>query len=359
MSKKRRARPRTRSRFGVNKLITVVVVTVLVVVALAYGANQWLARDFVQAGPATELTRIRVEPGSSVRGVLTQLEKRGALQDARRTELYLRIKGRQIKIKAGDYAIAPQSSPADIVKMLEEGRVVLEQLTIVEGSTFLDLRRALERHPHIVSKLKGKTNAEVMIALGHAGQHPEGRFFPDTYRFAAGTTDIELLKLAYVEMGRAVKEAWATRQPDLPIRTPYEALILASIVEKETGLASERKRIAGVFTTRLRKGMRLQTDPTIIYGIGASYDGDIRSKDLVTDTAYNTYTRSGLTPTPISLPGRDSINAVVQPDETGALFFVATGDGDGAHFFSTTLEEHNAAVQRLLARLKKKSQKPK
>jgi UPF0755 protein len=191
-----------------------------------------------------------------------------------------------------------------------------------------------------------------MRAIGHDGMHAEGRFFPDTYRFADGTTDREIYSLAWDTMARELAAAWATRRANLPITSADDALILASIVEKETALASERPLIAGVFTARLRKGMRLQTDPTVIYGLGSRYDGDIRRRDLTADTPYNTYTRSGLPPTPIALPGRESLRAVAQPDESGALYFVATGKGDGSHVFSKTLAEHNAAVARYLARLR-------
>jgi peptidoglycan lytic transglycosylase G len=191
-----------------------------------------------------------------------------------------------------------------------------------------------------------------MAAIGHAGEHPEGRFYPDTYRFAAGTTDRELLSLAYRKMAEALQAAWESRAAGLPLETPYQALTLASIVEKETGLASERPRIAGVFVTRLRKGMRLQTDPTVIYGMGTAYDGNIRERDLRTDTPYNSYTRAGLPPTPIALPSRGSLEAATRPLETGDIFFVATGEGDGSHVFSATLEAHNAAVARYLARLR-------
>jgi UPF0755 protein len=191
-----------------------------------------------------------------------------------------------------------------------------------------------------------------MSAIGHEGEFPEGRFFPDTYRFAARSTDVEILKLAYASMQRLLDESWSGRAQNLPFNTPYEALILASVVEKETGLANERARIAGVFVTRLRRGMRLQSDPTVIYGLGANYDGEIHTRDLTTDTPYNSYTRLGLPPTPIALPGRDALLAAVHPDETGDLYFVATAAGDGAHHFSKTLEEHNAAVKQYLGRLR-------
>ena len=297
-----------------------------------------------------------VAPGSSVRGVINQLGKQGVIAEPRAVSLYLRAHNLHQKIKAGTYELPPLASPEKIFEMLEAGVVVLEQLTVVEGSTFAELRKALEKHPAVTNTLKGKTDAQVMAIIGHANEFPEGRFFPDTYRFAARTTDADILKLAYDSMARVLAQAWEQKRDGLPVSTPYEALTLASIVEKETGLAAERPRIAGVFTTRLRTGMRLQSDPTVIYGIGPKYDGDIRSRDLTTDTPYNTYTRGGLPPTPIALPGRESVMAVVRPDETGDIFFVATGDGTGAHYFSKTLEEHNEAVRRFLARLRQQNQ---
>jgi UPF0755 protein len=270
-------------------------------------------------------------------------------------EIYLRLHRQRPSIKAGRYEIPAGASAAKILELLEQGVVLLEQLTVVEGSTFADLRRVLEKHPEITVTLRGKSDAEVMSAIGRAGEFPEGRFFPDTYRFAARTTDVDLLKLAYTNMQRVLDSAWAQRDPTIPLKTPYEALILASVIEKETGLASERPMIAGVFTARLKRGMRLQSDPTVIYGIGQKYDGNIRSRDLTTDTPYNTYTRGGLPPTPIALPGRESVLAAVEPLDTGALFFVATGDGTGAHYFSKTLEEHNEAVRRYLIRFRRQN----
>lgn len=340
-----------------RKLALSLLVILILGGAAVFGAVAWLEHEIERPGPNAQPVRLHVEQGASVRTVLNRLVDLGNVANARRAEIYLRLHGRRLNIKAGHYEIPPHASAADVFDLLESGKVVLEQLTIVEGSTFADLRKALDRHEGIVSSLRGKSDAEVMIAIGRAGEHPEGRFFPDTYRFAAGTTDVELLKLAYRQMEQVLEAAWAQRREGLPIQTPYEALILASIVEKETGLASERPRIAGVFTTRLRKGMRLQSDPTVIYGIGEKYDGDIRKRDLLTDTLYNTYTRPGLPPTPIALPGKDSIMAVVNPDETGDLYFVATGEGDGAHYFSATLEEHNAAVRRYLERLKQNRQR--
>jgi UPF0755 protein len=335
-----------------RKGLSLLLVVVMLVAGAAVLAYRWAAYIYTSDGPLDQVARVEVAPGSSVRAVIYQLGKQGVVADARGVSLYLRAHRIRPNIKAGTYEFPPHASPAQIFKMLEEGAVVLEQLTVVEGSTFADLRRAMEKHQAVTNTLKGKSDAQVMAAIGRANEFPEGRFFPDTYRFAARTTDAEILKLAYDSMARVLAQAWEQRRKGLPISTPYEALTLASIVEKETGLAAERPRIAGVFTTRLRTGMRLQSDPTVIYGIGEKYDGDIRTRDLSTDTPYNTYTRNGLPPTPIALPGRESVMAVVRPEETGDIFFVATGDGTGAHYFSKTLEEHNEAVRRFLARLR-------
>ncbi len=303
------------------------------------------------SGPHAAAVVLDVRPGMGVRAVLAELQARGALRDARAVALELRRTGAPT-IKAGRYEIAPRATPAEILAQLAAGRVVLESLTIVEGWTFAEMRAALANDPAVEQSLRGMSDAAVMRAIGHPDEHPEGRFFPDTYRFAAGTTDRAILTLAYDRLQAVLQDAWTRRAEDIPLQTPYEALILASIVEKETGLASERPQIAGVFVSRLRKGMRLQTDPTVIYGLGERYDGNIRERDLRSDTPYNTYTRSGLPPTPIALPGADSIRAATQPLETGHLFFVATGLGDGSHAFSRTYEEHNQALQRYLARLR-------
>ena len=293
----------------------------LILAAAVGGGYYWLQLQFVEPGPALQAQRVDVEPGTSVRGVLALLHERGALERPREIELYLRLHGRRLTIKAGTYEIPAAASAAAIVDLLQEGRVVLEALTIVEGSTFAELRRALASDTDVVTTLAGKSDAQVMAAIDRAGEHPEGRFFPDTYRFAARSTDVEILKLAYASMQRVLDEVWSARADNLPLATPYDALILASIVEKETGLASERARIAGVFTARLRLGMRLQSDPTVIYGLGANYDGDIHTRDLTTDTPYNSYTRPGLPPTPIALPGREALRAAVRPQVDGRSVF--------------------------------------
>ena len=326
---------------------------VVLLVAGTAAAIYWQRATAVMraAGPHLQSIDLTVKSGATVRAVLAELDAKGALADRRAVELELRVRGWP-RIKTGHYEIPAAASPQDILRQLEEGRVVLEALTIVEGWTFSDMRRVIEAHPQVKVTLRGKEISAIMAATGHAGEHPEGRFFPDTYRFAAGTSDRELYALAYRKMTEALDSAWATRAAALPLASAYEALILASIVEKETGLASERPRIAGVFTTRLRRNMRLQTDPTVIYGIGPAYDGNIRERDLRTDTPYNTYTRAGLPPTPIALPSREAIVAVTRPVETGDIFFVATGAGDGSHVFSSTLEAHNAAVAQYLKRLR-------
>jgi UPF0755 protein len=319
--------------------------------ALAIGGFvRWTGESMHAPGPNAASLRTTVKPGATVRAVLVQLAEQGALRDARAVQLWLRAHARTVNLKAGQYEIPAHATPSQILDQIESGRVRLSALTIVEGWTFAQMRRAIERQPDLAQTLAGKPDAEVMAVLGHRDEFPEGRFFPDTYRFAAGGSDREIYELAYRRMSEVLAQAWQGRAQHLPLRSPYEALILASIIEKETGRADERARIAGVFIQRLRTGMRLQTDPAVIYGIGARYDGNIRERDLRTDTPYNTYLRWGLPPTPIALPGRDAIWAAVRPEVTGAVFFVATGQGDGSHYFSKTLTEHNAAIQRLLLR---------
>jgi len=230
-------------------------------------------------------------------------------------------------------------------------------VTVVEGWTFADLRRALERAPGLEQTLAGRDDPDVMEVLGESGLAPEGLFFPDTYLYERGATDLSVLRQARARMQRELDAAWQKRAADLPLEDPYQALILASIVEKETALAAERPRIAGVFTERLRIGMRLQTDPSVIYGLGDAYDGNLRKTDLLSDGPYNTYTRAGLPPTPIALPGQQALMAAVRPDERDELYFVATGLPDGSHEFSRTLAEHERAVARYLQRYRQRDGK--
>ncbi len=340
------------ARGRVRIAVPLAMMSLLLLAAAAAGAWLWLQHEFQAPGPATAAVRIEVEPGTSVRSVLGRLESGGSVRHARAVEWYLRLHGLKPHVQSGEYELPAHASPAEILRLFEEGKVILEQVTIVEGATFADFLDALEQHPRVVHTLHGKSAVEIMAALGHPDLPAEGEFFPDTYRFAANTTDAAILTLAYDSMQRALAAAWQARSPDLPLTTPYQALILASIIEKEAALKSERALIAGVFVNRLRKGMRLQSDPTVIYGLGEHYDGTIHTRDLQRDNPYNTYTREGLPPTPIALPGRESLLAAVQPATTGALYFVATGLGDGAHHFSSTLQEHNSAVQSYLERLR-------
>jgi UPF0755 protein len=321
---------------------------------LAIAGALWLWRELhtvaTQPGAATAEQEFEVPQGASLRAVLRTLEQKQLVSSARRLEWYLRYVDPKVLagsgIQAGRYRILPGHTPLQVLQQLVEGKVVTEQVTIVEGWSYAQMRAQLAKLPDLQQTLAGKSDAELMEALGAPGVFPEGRFAPDTYRYAPGvTTDLQLLRQAFDAQQKNLMEAWESRAPDLPLASPEEALALASIVEKETGLSSERGRVAGVYINRLRTGMRLQSDPTVIYGIRAHYDGNIRKRDLTTDTPYNTYTRPGLPPTPIALPGRDAIVATLNPEKTDALFFVAIGDGTG---------EHNRAVQRYLERLRAK-----
>lgn len=328
----------------------VLLVGVIVAVGLLWAGRQWIEQGVDRAGPHAATVRIEVNAGASARTVLRLLQDTGAVADPAAAQWWLRLHGRDLRMRRGTYDIPARASLRNALGQVAAGDVVLESLTIVEGWTFAQMRRAIEAHPAIRVTLRDRSADEIMATLEHAGTHPEGRFFPDTYRFAAGTTDLELYRLAQRQLERALAAAWDTRAADLPLRAPDELLVLASIVEKETGQPEERARIAGVFVSRLRSGMRLQSDPTVIYGLGDRYDGDIRSRDLRSDTPYNTYTRGGLPPTPIALVGREALLATAQPNITGDLFFVATGDADGSHVFTRTYADHQAAVRRMLER---------
>ncbi len=246
------------------------------------------------------------------------------------------------KIKAGEYEFNSSLTMPDVLSMLVQGKTKRYSITFPEGWTFAQISQKISAEPHLTHSLDVTNNALVMQAIGADSKHPEGTFFPDTYFFEKHTTDIALLKKAYTKMQRVLQDAWLTKSKQLPFKTPYEALILASIVEKETASAQERTQIAGVFIRRLQQNIPLQTDPTVIYGMGEHYLGNISSKDLITATAYNTYTFKGLPPTPIAMPGQEAIHAVFHPDASQSLYFVARGDG--THVFSDTLDAHNAAV---------------
>ena len=248
------------------------------------------------------------------------------------------------KLQVGEYAVAPGMSPRELLRRLASGEVIQRKFTLIEGWSFRDVRRALAADPQLVHPKTQPDDAALMAALGRRGQHPEGRFLPETYVYTRGTDELAVLDRAAKAMDKALAEAWDGRAEKLPFKSPDELLTLASIVEKETGLASERPQIAGVFVRRLGIGMRLQTDPTVIYGMGAAYAGNIRRNDLITDTPYNTYVRAGLPPTPIAMPGRAALQAAAHPADGDALYFVARGNG--AHQFSSNLAAHEAAVRR-------------
>jgi len=323
------------------------------VVLAGYGVLQrWLDTPLAMGAAPLE---IEIPRGQPLAVTARQLAERGVLDHPRWLQLYARATGADARIRAGEYAVPAGTTPRSLLALLESGAVIQHAVTIVEGWTFRELRAALEAEPYLDHTLAGQDEAAVMVALGEPGMPAEGLFFPDTYLFGKGTTDLEILRLARNRMRRELEAAWAARAADLPIHSAYEALILASIVEKETALASERPRIAGVFTERLRIGMRLQTDPTVIYGLGTDFDGNLRRADLERDGPYNTYTRAGLPPTPIALPGAEALRAAVNPDERGELYFVATGLADGSHEFSRTLKEHQAAVSRYLVRYRKRN----
>ena len=285
-----------------------------------------------------------VPRGTSISHISRDLETAGIVESALRLELQARWSGAASRIKAGEYALNPGLTPLGLLDLLVEGTVVQHPFTIVEGWTFRDLRQRINQSPVFEQTLHGLSDDEVMTRLGFEGVHPEGRFFPETFYFPTGSTDVQLLQRAFRAMSAYLKSAWARRTGDLPLSSPDEVLVLASIVEKETGAAEERARIAGVFMSRLRRGMRLETDPTVIYGMGDRFDGNLTKADLRRDTPYNTYTRKGLPPTPIAIASAAAIDAVVAPVEDGSLYFVSKGDG--RHVFSTSYEDHRAAVRR-------------
>jgi UPF0755 protein len=283
-----------------------------------------------------------IDSGSTLRAVSRRLHAENILADPWRFELVARWHGKAHAIKAGSYQLSPDWSLEQLFEALSGVAGRLDKVALIEGWTFRQARLALDAHPHLRHDTVGKSDLELARLLQLDVPHPEGLLFPDTYHFAKGSSDLAILQRAARRMRQILKEQWASRAADLPLKTPYEVLILASIIEKETGRAAERGMIAGVMINRLRRNMMLQTDPTVIYGLGEAFDGNLRRRDLVADTPYNTYMRHGLPPTPIAIPGRAAIAAAVMPEQTKALYFVARGDGSSE--FSETLAEHNRAV---------------
>ncbi|WP_269790366.1 endolytic transglycosylase MltG [Stenotrophomonas sp. Iso1] len=337
-------------------LVVLAILVLLVALAGAGAALLWQRQSSFAVTPVTPTqSSVTVVSGDSFTTVLGKLRAVGIDEGQ---DLQWQMLARQLdaagKLKVGEYALEPAPTPRELLRNMRQGKVLQYRVTIVEGWNTRQLRAALNRAQPLQHTTNDMSDTELMAALGFAEQHPEGRFLPETYIYQRGDNDLDVLKRAHAAMEKELAAAWASRADDLPLTSPYELLILASIIEKETGLASERPQIAGVFMRRLKMGMRLQTDPTVIYGIGSAYDGNIRKSHLTTDTPYNTYTRAGLTPTPIAMPGRDALQAAAHPAKGDTLYFVAVGDGSGAHVFSASYSEHNAAVARYLQRLREK-----
>ena len=318
------------------------VLLLLIVAAAGAGAAWWLAQP-MDLGGAQSL-ELEIEPGTTPRGVARDVVQAGVRTNAQLLYAWFRVSGQDRLIKAGNYEIPAGTTPYALLRKLARGEATLRAFTLVEGWSLRQVRAALAREDALRHDATVLDDAALMEKLGRPGVLPEGRFFPDTYTYAKGSGELALLRRALHAMDRRLEAAWALRAPDTPLRSADEALVLASIVEKETGRAGDRALIAGVFTNRLRAGMLLQTDPTVIYGLGDKFDGNLRKRDLLADTPWNTYTRTGLPPTPIAMPGKAALMAAVQPEPTRALYFVAKGDGSS--HFSATLEEHNRAVNR-------------
>lgn len=319
--------------------LTILVALVLVA---AIGWLGWYAST--PAGLARFPVEFSIPPGSHLRSAAQEFEARGLIRHPAAFVLLGRLLGQAGKIKAGSYLVSQPLSPYQLLNKVTLGETLLAKVTVIEGWSFRQMRAALDENPRLRHDTARMSDAELLAALGAQERHPEGLFFPDTYYFDPGGSDLDVYRRAYRTMAATLAEAWPGRAAGLPYATPYQALIMASIVEKETGAPDERPLIAAVFLNRLRIGMRLQTDPTVIYGLGADYDGNLRKVDLLADTPYNSYTRAGLPPTPIALPSAEAIRAVLHPEASKALYFVAKGGG--RHQFSNTLDEHNRAVNR-------------
>jgi len=316
----------------------------LILAGLTLGWSAWKVASVVDQPLAVSQERmLDVPTGTTPNRMFYRMQDDGLLKDAFWLRLYWRFNLAGTPLHTGEYRITPGMTVDDLFTAWRRGDVVQYNLTIVEGWTFRQVRAAIARHDKIEQTLTNVSDEAVMERLGHPGVFPEGRFFPDTYRFVRGMSDVELLQQAYMRLEEVLAREWAERSTDLPYRDPYQALIMASLVEKETGVPQERGQIAGVFVRRLRLGMMLQTDPTVIYGMGERYNGRITRADLRAPTPYNTYTMTGLPPTPIAMVGREAIHAALNPAPGSSLYFVARGDG--SHVFSDDLGDHNTAVR--------------
>ena len=314
------------------------------VVALAGAAviGYWAQQPLLDAGQPT--MPFSITPGSGVRSTAQQIEAQHIPVNAILLEVLARVSGKSARLKAGNYELKVGTTPWLLLRQLSRGEFAQESLVIIEGWTFAQMRRAIALHPALKHDTVNLTDAELLAKITTDFKLPEGLFFPDTYRFGKGISELQIYRQAYQSMMRQLNLAWSKRDLSLPYKTPYEALTMASIIEKETGQKAERNMIAGVFINRLKSGMLLQSDPTVIYGMGDSYQGTIHKRDLLTDTPFNTYTRAGLPPTPIALPGKAALRAALNPENTDALYFVARGDGSS--IFSSNLDEHNRAVNK-------------
>jgi len=306
------------------------------------GAAYWWANSPIVLREAT--VDFRITPKSSLRSAATQMQDAGIAINADLLALLARWQGVATGIKAGSYSVSQGVTPTQLLSKLARGDVTQGEALLVEGWSFRHWRARLDQHPHLKHDTLGLSEAEIADKLGIEGGKVEGWLLPDTYLFDRQSSDLELLARAHRAMKKKLEQAWNERDPNLPYKTPYEALTMASIVEKETGRNEDRAHVASVFVNRLRKGMLLQTDPTVIYGLGDTFDGNLRKRDLQNDTPYNTYTRGGLPPTPIAMPGQASIQAAMHPAANDMLYFVARGDGSS--HFSRTLDEHNKAVSK-------------
>lgn len=316
----------------------------LIVMGLALGWSAWKVHSVLdQPVHVVQERLLDVPNGATPNRMFYRMQQEGLLDDALWLRLYWRFNMAGVPLHTGEYRLTPGMTVKQLFDAWQRADVVQYNLTLVEGWTFRQVRAAVAKHEKIKQTLDGLSDAQVMEKLGHAGVFPEGRFFPDTYRFVRGMSDVELLQQAYMRLEEVLAREWAERARDLPYRDPYQALIMASLVEKETGIPQERGQIAGVFVRRLRLGMMLQTDPTVIYGMGERYNGRITRADLRQPTPYNTYTMTGLPPTPIAMVGREAIHAALNPADGTSLYFVARGDG--SHVFSDDLDDHNSAVR--------------
>lgn len=314
----------------------------LLCVAFGCGAAYWLSQPIIEEGQKP--VEFTITSGVGINGAAQQIADAGAPLNPILFALLARGSGKGNRIKAGSYELKPGATPLRLLDQLVRGEFAQESLTIIEGWSFKQMRQAIAEHKGLKHDTAALSNSELLAKVTNEFTAPEGLFFPDTYLFAKGASDMQIYRQAFALMNKRLGEAWSRRDPALPYKTPYDALIMASIVEKETGQKSERGMVAGVFVNRLKTGMLLQTDPTVIYGMGERYQGVIRKSDLLTDTPYNTYTRKGMPPTPIALPGAASLAAALSPDKTDALYFVARGDGTS--HFSSNLSEHNQAVNK-------------